>query len=248
MFEAFATDRGLAPDGRWAEQLMTAKTIRMQALLREGSPLYPGAAERIRELAGLVPMAIASGALRHEILMVLERAGLTPCFTAIVAAGETTRGKPAPEPYARAVELLGRSAGRRNGSITGRGGGGHDTGTRLRAGGTAPYDRGDHHVSARGGGGGRCRRGDPARGHRAAARIARGRRCVQAAGNRTVLGVDPVSPRNLVVQIRRRDHPAVKVAEVEFLVRRVRVLVRQADPEKHRGNTELFLKRGYDRD
>lgn len=111
MFEAFATDRGLAPDGRWAEQLLTAKTIRMQALLREGSPLYPGAAERIRELAGLVPMAIASGALRHEILMVLERAGLTPCFTAIVAAGETTRGKPAPEPYARAVELLGRSLG-----------------------------------------------------------------------------------------------------------------------------------------
>ena len=58
-----------------------------------------------------MPMAIASGALRHEILMVLERAGLTPCFTAIVAAGETTRGKPAPEPYARAVELLGRSVG-----------------------------------------------------------------------------------------------------------------------------------------
>jgi beta-phosphoglucomutase-like phosphatase (HAD superfamily) len=56
-------------------------------------------------------MAIASGALRHEILMVLESAGLAPCFTAIVAAGETARGKPAPEPYARAVELLGLSVG-----------------------------------------------------------------------------------------------------------------------------------------
>ena len=56
---------------------------------------------------------------------------------------------------------------------------------------------------------------------------------VQAAGNRTVLGVDPVSPRNLLVQIRRRDHPAVEVAEVELLVRRVRVLVRQADAEEH---------------
>jgi beta-phosphoglucomutase-like phosphatase (HAD superfamily) len=42
---------------------------------------------------------------------VLERAGLAACFSAIVAAGETARGKPAPDPYARAVDLLGQSTG-----------------------------------------------------------------------------------------------------------------------------------------
>ena len=107
-----------------------------------GIALFPGAAERIRELAGLVPMAIASGALRHEILMVLERAGLTPCFTAIVAAGETTRGKPAPEPYARAVEMLARQR-LGNRPREGRRGGGHDTGSRVGAGRAPSHDRVD---------------------------------------------------------------------------------------------------------
>lgn len=107
MFMAFARDHGVHADDMWVQQRIQAKTIRMQALLREGSPLFPGAGERIRELAGAVPVAIASGALRHEILMVLDRTGLTTCFSAIVAAGETARGKPAPDPYLRAVELLG---------------------------------------------------------------------------------------------------------------------------------------------
>jgi beta-phosphoglucomutase len=111
MFAAFASDRGQAASAAWVESLIGAKTIRMQALLRDGSPLFPGAFERIQELAQVVPLAIASGALRHEILMVLERAGLAACFSAIVAAGETARGKPAPDPYARAVDLLGQSTG-----------------------------------------------------------------------------------------------------------------------------------------
>jgi beta-phosphoglucomutase len=111
MFAAYARDRGVAvPDG-WVRQAIEAKAVRMQALLGNGSPLFPGAAECIRELAGAVPLAIASGALRREIQMVLDEAGLARCFTAIVAAGETARGKPAPDPYERAVELLGRSSG-----------------------------------------------------------------------------------------------------------------------------------------
>jgi beta-phosphoglucomutase len=111
MFAAFASDRGRPASDAWVQQLIQAKTTRMQALLSDGSPLFPGASERIRQLAAVVPIAIASGALRHEILMVLEGAGLAACFTAIVAAGETARGKPAPDPYARAVDLLGQSAG-----------------------------------------------------------------------------------------------------------------------------------------
>jgi beta-phosphoglucomutase len=111
MFAAFARDRGRAAPAHWVRQVIEAKTVRMQALLGDGSPLFPGAAECIRELSAAVPLAIASGALRREILMVLDRAGLTPCFSAIVAAGETARGKPAPDPYERAVALLGVSSG-----------------------------------------------------------------------------------------------------------------------------------------
>ena len=77
MFAAFAQDRGRAAPAHWVRQVIEAKTVRMQALLGDGSPLFPGAAERIRELSAAAPLAIASGALRHEILMVLDRAGLT---------------------------------------------------------------------------------------------------------------------------------------------------------------------------
>jgi beta-phosphoglucomutase-like phosphatase (HAD superfamily) len=112
MFRAFAEHRGLPSDAPWVRQMVTSKAVRMQALLAEGSPLFAGAADRIRELAAVVPVAIASGALRHEILQVLDGAGLTSAFSVIVAAGETPRGKPAPDPYARAVDLLGREMAR----------------------------------------------------------------------------------------------------------------------------------------
>jgi beta-phosphoglucomutase len=111
MFAAFAADYGRVVSDARVQRLIQAKTAHMQALLRQGAPLFPGASERILELAAVVPMAIASGALRHEILMVLEGAGIAACFSAIVAAGETARGKPAPDPYARAVDLLGQSMG-----------------------------------------------------------------------------------------------------------------------------------------
>jgi beta-phosphoglucomutase len=110
MFAAFAADRGQLTPGR-IDELIHAKTVRMQALLRHGSPIFPGASERIQELSRVAPVAIASGALRHEILLVLDNAGLAGCFSAIVAAGETVRGKPAPDPYARAVEMLARNTG-----------------------------------------------------------------------------------------------------------------------------------------
>jgi len=111
MFNAFAEHRGLPGDAAWVRQMVTSKAARMQVLLAEGSPLFAGAADRIRELAAAVPIAIASGALRQEILHVLEAAGLASAFSVIVAAGETARGKPAPDPYAQAVTLLARLTG-----------------------------------------------------------------------------------------------------------------------------------------
>src|SRR4029079_9441194 len=52
------------------------------------------------------PSAIASAALREEIMRVLDREQLTSFFSAIVAAGDTPASKPDPAPYARAVQLL----------------------------------------------------------------------------------------------------------------------------------------------
>ena len=57
-------------------ELVARKGDRMQDLLRSGSVLFPGALEFIREAAAAVPIAIASGALRHEIDEIIDAAGV----------------------------------------------------------------------------------------------------------------------------------------------------------------------------
>ena len=49
---------GSGVSGEWLDDLIQAKTARMQDLLRNGSPLFPGASERIQELSRVVPLAI----------------------------------------------------------------------------------------------------------------------------------------------------------------------------------------------
>ena len=70
-------------------------------------PIYPGLAEFIDKIrvAGL-KMAVVSGAMRSEIELVLERAGLAANFELIVAGDDLRASKPAPDGYLLAVELL----------------------------------------------------------------------------------------------------------------------------------------------
>lgn len=105
-FRAIAQDYGRSWSARDIASLIARKAERMEALERDMSVLFPGAADAVRRAAAAVPVAIASGALRAEIVRVLDREGLTGCFSAIVAAEDTPVSKPAPDPYLRAVALL----------------------------------------------------------------------------------------------------------------------------------------------
>ena len=146
-FEAVARDAGVSWRDGVVDALIAKKTVEVQRVLAERSPLFPAAASRIRALAGEIPLAVASGALRPEIEQVLDRAGLSGCFTAIVAAGETPRGKPAPDPYAVAVERLSSAVGRRDRAGPRGRRGRHAAGARVGPGGRAADDRGDHDLS-----------------------------------------------------------------------------------------------------
>jgi beta-phosphoglucomutase len=81
-------------------------------MLEAGSVLFPGAADFIRSAAAAVPIAIASGALRHEIDEIVEAAGLATFFSTIVASGDTPESKPSPAPYLLAFERLRERFGR----------------------------------------------------------------------------------------------------------------------------------------
>jgi HAD superfamily hydrolase (TIGR01509 family) len=105
-FAAIAAAAGRSFSQADVAALLADKASRMTALLAGPEVLFPGAEATVRALARQVPLAIASGARRDEIELVLEARGLTACFAAIVASGETPRSKPAPDPYVRALDLL----------------------------------------------------------------------------------------------------------------------------------------------
>jgi beta-phosphoglucomutase len=110
-FEALARDRGLPMTDRKVAALVARKGIHLQQMMHDGSVLFPGASEFIRAAADAVPIAIASGALRHEIAEIVEGAGLADLFSVIVAAGDTPQSKPSPAPYLLAFERLRASCG-----------------------------------------------------------------------------------------------------------------------------------------
>ena len=111
VFVSVARDNGKTLTDEQVASLVAQKGARIQELLKAGEVLFPGAADFVRQAAAAVPIAIASGAQRHEIEEILDVTQLRGCFATVVAAGETVRGKPSPDPYARAFQLLQQSSG-----------------------------------------------------------------------------------------------------------------------------------------
>jgi beta-phosphoglucomutase len=103
---AVLRDHGRPIDDEALRAIVTAKAGLFPTLVDGRDVLFPGAADRVRLFAAAVPLAIASGALPHEIELILGGAGLRDAFHVVVGAGDTPQSKPAPDPYARAVHLL----------------------------------------------------------------------------------------------------------------------------------------------
>jgi beta-phosphoglucomutase len=111
VFEAMSRDRDLGWNDRHVAGLVALKGVKLQEMLNAGEVLFPGAADFVRASAAAVPIAIASGALRHEIDEIVGAAGLAPLFKTIVASGDTPESKPSPAPYRLAFERLRNAAG-----------------------------------------------------------------------------------------------------------------------------------------
>ena len=66
----------------------------------------------VAELSRALPLAVASGALRHEIETILTAAGLHDYFPAIVSAEDVKQGKPEPEIFLKALAALNAPQGK----------------------------------------------------------------------------------------------------------------------------------------
>jgi HAD superfamily hydrolase (TIGR01509 family) len=84
-----------------------AKAYKAQIDSLEKLPIYPGLTDFFAKIraAGL-KIAIVSGAMRSDIELVLNRAGLAENFELIVAGDDKTASKPEPDGYLLAVQRL----------------------------------------------------------------------------------------------------------------------------------------------
>lgn len=91
-------------DPREVDRRMRAAAV---TAFRGGVPVRPGAAALVGALRGRLPLAVATNSRRVLADLALSSAGLEGVADAVVAAEDTPRPKPAPDPYARACELVG---------------------------------------------------------------------------------------------------------------------------------------------
>ncbi len=86
--------------------LLAEITDTVAEIIAEQAVAMPGAVELVRAVAGRVPAVVVSNSERRLVELALSKAGLSQQLPLIVAAEEVSHGKPAPDLYLRACELL----------------------------------------------------------------------------------------------------------------------------------------------
>src|SRR5262249_58379611 len=98
-------------DGRKLDEAKLAELIGRKAqyyrdTIAERIVIFPGVKRLVPELAARFPLAVASGALRAEIEMILQVGGLRNYFQVIASAEAVDHGKPHPEVFINALRGL----------------------------------------------------------------------------------------------------------------------------------------------
>lgn len=92
--------------GRADPAIVDRKIARYRERAADGSTVDDETRRAVRLAAEHGPVAIVSGAARSEIETVLDAAGLREAVRTIVSMEDVPRGKPEPDGYLRALELL----------------------------------------------------------------------------------------------------------------------------------------------
>ena len=98
----------LGPEHPDVDTVIAQRTALYVAAVADGSSISEDVRDAVRYAAERVPVAVVSGAARAEIEPVLDAAGLAAAIQVVVSVDDVAHGKPHPEGYLRALELLGR--------------------------------------------------------------------------------------------------------------------------------------------
>lgn len=97
----------LGEDHPAVDAVLAERVARYQAQVSDGSTISPEGRQAVLHAAERVPVAVVSGAHRDEVVPALRAAGLAEAVTVTVTIEDVERGKPDPEGYLLALELLG---------------------------------------------------------------------------------------------------------------------------------------------
>lgn len=93
------------------EQLAQLKHQRFVDIIRRKKPLFAGIPQLVHDLSLRYQLAIGSGSFHRVINEVLAMENLRRYFPVVVSSQDVPKGKPAPDIYLRAAELLGITPG-----------------------------------------------------------------------------------------------------------------------------------------
>ena len=105
-FEASFLDNQRPLNDAELKALIERKAVYYQEAIRNHVAIFPGVKALVSSLAGTLPLAVASGALRQEIETILQTASLLKYFKGIVSAEDVRYGKPEPEIFLKALAAL----------------------------------------------------------------------------------------------------------------------------------------------
>ncbi len=106
LFKELLKDRNYGHNEAQISDFMNRKSEHFENVLKGNILVLEGVPEFISEVSGKYPLAIGSGAIRSEIIYILESGGLREHFEIIVSADEVINCKPDPEVFIEALRRL----------------------------------------------------------------------------------------------------------------------------------------------
>lgn len=109
-FHAILAEHGRSITPETIRRLVARKAVMMLDHLKATPVVYPGIVEFVKSNASRYRLAVVSGALRQEIELILQTAGMRTDFEHLTSAEDVRNGKPDPEGYLHALRSLNRNA------------------------------------------------------------------------------------------------------------------------------------------
>ena len=105
-FKAAYHDQGRRLDQSALDEMIRRKAAYYREAIVKKIAVFPGVRKLVPQLSSRYPLAIASGALKSEIETILQSIDLRKYFQAIVSTEDVVEGKPNPEIFTKALDLL----------------------------------------------------------------------------------------------------------------------------------------------